>query len=137
MNNRAMRFLTGWLIGASIMIAFIFFLFVCGASLETEEPVQEQLTAEHIVASVPMRNDTFDTSVLEELWCHGDEDEGTIRMVGAWWYADGLVEDELGDVWSIEQEIDVCDFLLLWIADNGTIDDPTDDIIVKVWREAY
>ena len=132
-----MRFLTGCLIGAGIMIAFIFFLFGCGASLETEEPAQEQLIAERMVVPLPVQNDIFDTSILEALWCNGDEDEGTIRMVGAWWYADGVVEDELGDLWMLDQEVDVCDFLLLWIADNNTPSDSTDDIVVKVWREVY
>ena len=85
MNNKAMRFLTGWLIGASVMLAFIFFLFACGATLVVEEPVQEQPIVEPMVASIPVRNSIFDVSVIEALWCNGNEDEGTIRMVGAWW----------------------------------------------------
>ena len=78
----------------------------------------------------------FDTSIIESQWCGGFED-GTVRMVGAWWYADGVVEDEQGQLWGIEQNIDKEDFLLLWIADNNTLDKTTDDIIIKVWREAY
>jgi hypothetical protein len=58
-------------------------------------------------------------------------------MVGAWWYADGVVEDEQGQLWGIEQSINADDFLLLWIADNHTPNNTTDDIIIKVWREAY
>lgn len=78
----------------------------------------------------------FDTSIIESQWCGGFTD-GTVRMVGAWWYADGVVEDEQGQLWGIEQTIDKEDFLLLWIADNNTPDKTTDDIIIKVWREAY
>ena len=58
-------------------------------------------------------------------------------MVGAWWYADGVVEDEQGQLWGIEQSIEQTDFLLLWIADNNTPNNTTDDLIIKVWREAY
>lgn len=83
-----------------------------------------------------VQESAFDTSVIEQEWCGGFED-GTVRMVGAWWYADGVVEDEQGQLWGIEQSIEQTDFLLLWIADNNTPDNTTDDLIIKVWREAY
>ena len=82
------------------------------------------------------KEQAFDTSIIEQEWCGGFTD-GTVRMVGAWWYADGVVEDEQSQLWGIEQSIDKEDFLLLWIADNNTPDKTTDDIIIKVWREAY
>ena len=82
------------------------------------------------------KEQAFDTSIIEQEWCGGFTD-GTVRMVGAWWCADGVVEDEQGQLWGIEQSIDKEDFLLLWIADNNTPDKTTDDIIIKVWREAY
>ena len=78
----------------------------------------------------------FDTSIIESNWC-GGADEGTIRMLGAWWFADGVVEDEQGQLWAVEESVTAEDFLLLWIADNNTPDKTTDDIIIKVWREAY
>lgn len=78
----------------------------------------------------------FDTSIIENNWCGGFED-GVVRMVGAWWYADGVVEDEQGQLWGIEQNINTDDFLMLWIADNHTPNNTTDDLIIKVWREAY
>ncbi len=78
----------------------------------------------------------FDTSIIESNWCGGFED-GVVRMVGAWWYADGVVEDEQGQLWGIEQSINTDDFLMLWIADNNTPNNTTDDVIIKVWREAY
>jgi hypothetical protein len=58
-------------------------------------------------------------------------------MVGAWWYADGVVEDEQGQLWAVEQSINHDDWLMLWIADNHTPDNTTDDVVIKVWREAY
>ena len=78
----------------------------------------------------------FDTSIIEQEWCGGFTD-GTIRMVGAWWYADGVVEDEQGQLWGIDVPVTNEDFLLLWIADNNTPNNTTDDIIIKTWREAY
>lgn len=78
----------------------------------------------------------FDTSVIEAQWC-GGSDDGTVRMVGAWWFANGVVEDELGQLWVIEETVGQEEFLLLWIVDNHTPEDFTDDVVVKVWREAY
>lgn len=78
----------------------------------------------------------FDTSIIEECWC-GSYDDGTVRMVGAWYYADGVVEDEQGQLWGIDQQIDENYFLLLWIADNHTPNYTIDDVVIKVWREAY
>ena len=93
--------------------------------------------AEPVIKYVEVvQENAFDTSVIEQEWCGGFTD-GTIRMVGAWWYADGVVEDEQGQLWGIEQSIEQTDFLLLWIADNNTPNNTTDDIIIKTWREAY
>ena len=97
------------------------------------EPVETEPTVVYVEV---IKEELFDTSIIETQWCGGFE-EGTIRMVGAWWYADGVVEDEQGQLWGIEQSINTDDFLLLWIADNNTPNKTTDDIIIKVWREAY
>ena len=97
----------------------------------------EYKNAEPVVKYVEVvREQMFDTSVIEAEWC-GDFAEGTIRMVGAWHYADGVVEDETGELWGLDVEIAENDFLLLWIADNNTPNKTTDDIIIKTWREAY
>lgn len=96
-------------------------------------PIQEVEVVKYVEV---VEQDAFDTSIIEAQWCGGFED-GTVRMVGAWWYADGVVEDEQGQLWGIEQSIEQTDFLLLWIADNNTPNNTTDDIIIKVWREAY
>ena len=97
----------------------------------------EYKNAEPVVKYVEVVSEQmFDTSVIEAEWC-GDFTEGTIRMVGAWHYADGVVEDETGELWRLDAEIAENDFLLLWIADNNTPNKTTDDIIIKTWREAY
>jgi hypothetical protein len=96
-----------------------------------------QVEQEPIVKYVEVQKEqNFDTSIIEAQWCGGFED-GTVRMVGAWWYADGVVEDEQGQLWGIDQEVSMEDFLLLWIADNNTPNNTTDDVVIKVWREAY
>ena len=106
--------------------------FVCGE--RSVEPVIQEKEVIKYVEVVEQKN--FDTFIIESQWCGGFT-EGTVRMVGAWWYTDGVVEDEMGQLWGIEQNIEQEDFLLLWIADNHTPNTTTDDIIIKVWREAY
>ena len=98
------------------------------ASAQTNEPSVIYVEVE--------KEQLFDTSLVENAWCGGFND-GVIRMVGAWWYADGVVEDEQGQLWKVDQKVGADDFLLLWIADNNTPDKTTDDVIIKVWREAY
>ena len=96
-------------------------------------PVQEVEVTKYVEV---VKQDGFDTSIIEAQWCGGFSD-GQVRMVGAWWYADGVVEDEQGQLWGIDQEVSMEDFLLLWIADNNTPNNTTDDVVIKVWREAY
>ena len=122
---------TYYILSAGLLIIFAIICgYVIGARSATPEPVE-------VVKYVEVQKEqAFDTTSIEQAWCGGFTD-GTVRMVGAWWYADGVVEDEQGQLWGIEQSIDKEDFLLLWIADNNTPDKTTDDIIIKVWREAY
>lgn len=122
---------TYYILSAGLMIAFAIICgYTFGVRSATPEPVE-------VVKYVEVQKEQmFDTTPIEQAWCGGFTD-GTVRMVGAWWYADGVVEDEQGQLWGIEQSINKEDFLLLWIADNNTPDKPTDDIIIKVWREAY
>ncbi len=102
------------------------------AGINSAEPEQVEV----IKYVEVVQEQKFDTSIIESNWC-GGADEGTIRMLGAWWFADGVVEDEQGQLWALEQTVAVNDWLCLWIADNHTPNDTRDDIIVKVWREAY
>lgn len=125
-NNKTYHILS-----ASLMIAFAI---ICGYTFGVRSATPEP--AEVVKYVEVQKEQMFDTTPIEQAWCGGFTD-GVVRMVGAWWYADGVVEDEQGQLWGIEQTIDKGDFLLLWIADNNTPDKATDDIIIKVWREAY
>lgn len=119
-------------IASGILLAI--FIAICGYTIgQRNAPVE---TVEVVKYVEVQEEQMFDTTPIEQAWC-GSFTDGTVRMVGAWWYADGVVEDEQGQLWGIEQDIDKEDFLLLWIADNNTPDKTTDDIIIKVWREAY
>ena len=119
-------------IASSILLAI--FIAICGYIIgQRNAPVE---TVEVVKYVEVQEEQMFDTTPIEQAWC-GSFADGTVRMVGAWWYADGVVEDEQGQLWGIEQSIDKEDFLLLWIADNNTPDKTTDDIIIKLWREAY
>ena len=83
----------------------------------------------------------FDTSWIENN-CGAGEDEGTIRMISATVYTrEGnllTLEDEAGELWCVE-DVTVADndCILLWIADNHTEDDVTDDVVIKVYTEAH
>lgn len=125
-NKKTYFILTfGLLISLAIICGYVF-----GKRTATPEPVE-------VVKYIEVQEEqAFDTTPIEQAWC-GDFNDGTVRMVSAWRYADGVVEDEQGQLWGIEQSIDKEDTLLLWIADNNTPDKITDDIIIKVWREAY
>lgn len=113
---------------SAVVLLFAVVLFV-----QTVTPVQ----AFAAKAPVVKQSGSFDTSIIEDNW-YGDFSDGTIRMVRAWQYERQLVEDETGDVWYIEEvAVQADDCLLLWVADNHTPNDTMDDIIVKVWREAY
>lgn len=92
-----------------------------------------------VVKYVEVVNDEthkVDASIIENNW-DGNFSDGNIRMISAWYYADGVIEDETGTLWATDFSIDVSDFLLIWIADNHTPENEKDDIIVKVWSEVY
>ena len=124
--------LTVWTV-VGMMLAVMMIVFAGGCFKQASEPVEQEPIIKYVEVQ---KEQMFDTSIIEAQWCGGFED-GTVRMVGAWWYADGVVEDEQGQLWGIEQSIEQTDFLLLWIADNNTPNNTTDDLIIKVWREAY
>lgn len=124
--------LTMWTVVGAILVVMMI-LFAGGCFKQASEPVEQEPAVVYVEV---VKEQMFDTSIIEAQWCGGFED-GAVRMVGAWWYADGVVEDEQGQLWGIDQQVSEQDFLLLWIADNNTPDKTTDDIIIKVWREAY
>ena len=111
--------------------------FVLGS--HSVEPIVEVQEAVKYVEVIPQEN--FDTSILES-W-DGDFSDGKIRMIGAWLYGqdnngDPIVVDEKGELWTIPgYEVESDDFLLLWIADNNTVENVHDDIIMKIWAEKY
>ena len=130
MKNDINRNSISWLVG---LLACILFAGLIGWN----GGVNAHKDVEPVIKYVEvMSEQMFDTSVIEAKWC-GDFTEGTIRMIGAWYYADGVVEDETGELWGLDVEIAENDFLLLWIADNNTPNKTADDIIIKTWREAY
>ena len=104
-----------------------------------------QIRAEKLFSEVEnfmtIEESKVDTSYIEN-WC-GDFSDGAIRMVCAQLYGkdnhgDPIVIDESNEVWTLTaMELIEEDFLLLWIADNHTVDDVTDDIVVKVWKEPH
>lgn len=119
--------------------AFVIVAMVCSFTLGTHraEPVIEEVVK--YVEVIPENN--FDISTLES-W-DGDFSDGKIRMIGAWLYghdnnSNPIVIDENGELWTLtNHDIKTEDFLLLWIADNNTVEDVRDDIVLKIWVEKY
>lgn len=114
------------------------------AEHETEvQALDEQINNLTVIAqkyATEQANKKFDTSTLDN-WCAGDE-EGIIRMVAAVPYAREdntlTLKDEQGELWLVE-DMDISDdeYVLLWIADNNTKDDTTDDVVLKVYTEVH
>lgn len=103
---------------AAVVVVFGFLFFLLLISPKAENKQVDQIN-------------TFDTSILET-WC--GKPMGTIRMVGAWYYEDGIFEDETGNLWGWDGEIEEQAFYLLWIDDLGD-DIVQNDEILKVWQE--
>lgn len=114
------------------------------AEHETEvQALNEQINDLTAIAqkyATEQANKKFDTSALDS-WCVGGE-EGIIRMVTAVPYAREdstlTLEDEQGELW-LAEDIDISDdeYVLMWIADNNTKDNTTDDIVIKVFIEVH
>ena len=82
-----------------------------------------------------MEQTRVDTQVIEVDWALGYEGD-TVRMVCGWMFDADTIEDQEGNVWEVEDmDLSENDFLLLWISDSKTVDDVSDDVIIKVWRE--
>lgn len=119
----------GMALGAVILLALFVLLMVNIFPVEA--------SAANVVEVQPI---AFDTTAIDT-WCRG-EDLGTVRMVGAW-VAESMdnahtLNDETGNAWTVEDiTLHEDDWLLLWIADNHTTEDVTDDVIIKVWAEAH
>lgn len=93
------------------------------------------------IKEVQTKESKFDTSWIENNWGVG-EDDGTIRMIGATVYdREGnllTLKDEAGELWCVEDvTVEDNDCILLWIVDNHTEDDVTDDVVIKIYTEAH
>lgn len=87
---------------AGMMLVIMMILFGAGCFGKASAAHEEQ---EPIVKYVEVQKEQmFNTSIIEAQWCGGFTD-GTIRMVGAWWYADGVVEDEQGQLWGLSKAL--------------------------------
>ena len=77
----------------------------------------------------------YDVSAIAE---EGHCDDGTVRVVSAKVYERQgniiILEDSTGNLWEVE-DVAIADSasVLLWLADNHTTNDVTDDVIVEVY----
>lgn len=73
---------------------------------------------------------TIRTDLTNEPLVRNEYNEPIIREVYAWYYEDGTVEDEQGQLWYFENASAEGQMWKLWIDDNGTSHDPTDDTVI-------
>jgi hypothetical protein len=126
-----------------VALALVLTLILSTTSCAISSTTNDVITNNEPVVEEEFSNEVlFDISALKE-W-NFDSDIGTVRMVGGWLYEDStaenalqIVEDEQGQLWYINETVSDDDYLLLWIADNNTPNDPTDDIMLCVWVEAF
>lgn len=142
----------------TIALIAVITIFLAGIIAGSQYAVINKLNAEHEIEvqalneqindlttvaqkyATEQANKKFDTSALNS-WCAGGE-EGIIRMVTAVPYAreDGTLtlEDEQGELWLVEDmNISDDEYVLIWIADNNTKDNTTDDTVIKVFVEVH
>lgn len=125
-------------IGMLVCATFFGLIFMAAQQPSRVERIEQGIQE---IKEAQAADSKFDTSWIENNWGAG-EDEGTIRMISATVYArEGnllTLEDEVGELWCIE-DVTVADddCILLWIADNHTDDDVTDDVVIKVYTEAH
>lgn len=126
------------MIGVLVCAAFFGLIFMAAQQPSRVERIEQGIQE---IKEAQAADSKFDTSWIENNWGAG-EDEGTIRMIGATVYArEGnllTLEDETGELWCVEDvTVEDNDCILLWIVDNHTEDDVTDDVVIKVYTEAH
>lgn len=84
--------------------------------------------------SIPTSSQSFhwDMTALDD-WC--GQPEGAIRVIGAFKVDDNTLETEDGHQWSFEDVAFEDGLYIMWIDNNNTPDDLTDDIPVHIWKE--
>ena len=128
----------GMMIGVLGCIILFVLSFAAAQQPSRVERIEQGIQA---IREAQTADSKFDTSWIENHVC-ADEDKGIIRMIGATVYArEGnllTLEDEAGELWCVE-DVTVADndCILLWIADNHTEDDVTDDVVIKIYTEAH
>ncbi len=119
-----------------IFALFCLFLAACSSCLMIHQTITNfEIVAQSNEYKAQLDAIHFDTSALNS-WS-SDFSDGEIRMVGGYFYDESTLEDDTGNLWGVDMELNENEFYLLWIADNHTPDDVTDDIILKVWVEAH
>ena len=129
------------LLAFAVWLCAVFFWSICMAASSQPSRIERIERDIQEIKEAQSKSSGFDTSWIEDNWGAG-EDEGIIRMIGATVYArEGnllTLEDETGELWCVEDVIvEDNDCILLWIVDNHTEDDVTDDVVIKIYTEAH
>ena len=119
-----------------IFALFCLFLAICSSCLMFHQTTRNfEIVAQSNEYKAQLDAIHFDTSTLNN-WS-GDFSDGNIRIMGGYFYDENTIEDDTGNLWVVDTDISEENFYLLWIADNHTPEDVTDDVILKIWVEAH
>lgn len=81
------------------------------------------------IASQPSH---WDMTALDD-WC--GQPEGAVRVIGAFKVDDNTLETEDGHQWNFENVTFDDGLYIMWIDNNNTPDDVTDDLPIHIWKE--
>lgn len=119
-----------------IFALFCLLLALCSSCLMYHQTIRNfEIVAQYNEYKAQLDAIHFDTSTLNN-WS-GDFSDGNIRIMGGYFYNENTIEDDTGNLWLVDTDISEDNFYLLWIADNHTPEDVTDDVILKIWVEAH
>jgi len=113
------------------LLALVCVFLVGGYALAANNSKEDEETCGGAVESATQ----YDITALEA-WC--GETVGACRMIGGWYFDEGVIETQDGNLWRVNtNQIGEWEFLLIWFDDMGTTDEIGDDQIVKIWSEVY
>lgn len=90
------------------------------------------VTSHELNASVSSQPSHWDMTALDN-WC--GQPEGAIRVIGAFKVDANTLETEDGHQWDFENVIFEDGLYIMWIDNNNTPDDVTDDLPIHIWKE--
>lgn len=116
----------------TIIISIAIVLSIIGAFLIPWGAVA--IAFHELKSTAPFSSQPFhwDMTALDD-WC--GQPEGAIRVIGAFRVDDNTLETEDGHQWNFEDVTFEDGLYIMWIDNNNTFNDVTDDLPIHIWKE--